>query len=105
MSVEDVMWARQRGWAPGTFLATTEMLAPTSIPDGYPFDCLFEITRVSSNEVYAKLLYEDGEPVLARQDQPLSLTEDDWREVSSVEMLDLLRKPPQRAERLAPESI
>lgn len=84
MAAADVLLAKSLGWGPGTVLVTTELLE-------HSFETVFQITRIEGDEVFAKLLYEDGNRAKIDFDEPLCLTVARWHVVTPEALAALNR--------------
>jgi hypothetical protein len=89
MAAADVAVAKSMGWGPGAVLVSTETLGPLAAGGGRTFEVVFQITRVEGDEVYAKLLYEDGQRAATSLEEPLCLTVSPWRAVTAEAMGEL----------------
>lgn len=89
MATTDVLLANAMGWMPGTVLVCTETVSAESGSVGFQrtleadfkkddIQTAFEITRIEGDDVFAKLLYEDGRRANLGFDEPLCLTASKW---------------------------
>ena len=111
MAATDVLLAKSMGWNPGTILVCTERVSDESGSVGFrrtlmtdfqtkDIETAWEITRIEGNEVFAKLLYEDGHRAEFDFDEPLCLTTSEWTVVTkeALEAMEsaMVRRPDQR---------